>query len=140
MKLAVIGTRTFKDKSRLYFELKEILKLYPDMEIVSGVTPTEAAFMSEGADKFAAEFAKDHNLKYKSFPADWDNIKTKEPLYIMTRRDGSKYNALAGKNRNTKIAEYADHGIVFWDGKSTGTKDTKDKMQALKKYVKWIKY
>jgi hypothetical protein len=37
--------------------------------------------------------------------------------------------------RNTLIAEHSNIIIAFWDGQSTGTKDTVDKALALSKKV-----
>ncbi len=41
----------------------------------------------------------------------------------------------APKVRNTKIAENVTIIVAFWDGKSTGRKDTIDKARALEKKV-----
>lgn len=75
------------------------------MEVVEGG--------ARGADKIGREWAKLHNIPYKTFPADWD-----------------KHKRVAGFIRNSEMAEYATHCIALWDGVSRGTKhmiDTAEK-------------
>lgn len=129
MKLAVIGSRFFKNKSRMYFELNEIRKVWKVEEIVSG----------EGgeADRMAKEYAIESKIKYTAFPADWSDLA--EPCFIKVNANGEKYNALAGFKRNTKISEYSDAVMAFWDGKSPGTKDTIDKFKKAGKKVIIVK-
>lgn len=97
-KVIVAGTRTFKDYDYLKETLDKILsKRLPNVEIVSGT--------AVGADKLGEQYAKEHNLNIKQFPADWNS-----------------YGKSAGPRRNKQMAEYADACVVFWDGKSKGTK------------------
>ena len=74
-----------------------MLKIQTEIEIVSGT--------ANGADKLGEKFAKENGYPIKQFPADWD-----------------KNGKGAGYIRNAQMAEYADALIVFWDGKSKGTK------------------
>jgi hypothetical protein len=133
MKVAIIGSRTFDNKNRLFIEMKlfrQVLTSFkkPDItEIVSGG--------AQGADKLAEEYANEMKLKLKVFKADWTDFA--EPCRIKTGPQG-EYNALAGFNRNTKIIEYCDQVIAFWDGKSPGTKDSLDKSVKLGKKVNII--
>lgn len=93
-----------------------------NLEIISG--------MANGADSLAVEFAHKYGLKLAEFPADWKNLKA-IPCRIMENSHGS-YNALAGHNRNRKMAEYATSDdcfgvlILFWDGKSKGSKNMRN--------------
>lgn len=134
IKLAVIGTRTFTNKKRLYFELDELRKVYKIDEIISGVAADDEK--TKGADSFARDYAKDKAIKYKGFPADWKDMA--EPCLKKIGQYG-EYNALAGPNRNTKIAEYSDCVLAFWDGVSSGTHDCLKKFYVLKKKVKTVK-
>lgn len=67
------------------------------IEIVSGC--------SRGADKAGEHYAQLMHFKLKKFPAMWD-----------------KYGKKAGPLRNERMAKYADAVVVFWDGKSRGTR------------------
>jgi hypothetical protein len=134
IKLAVVGTRTYTDKKRVYFELDELKKIRKITEIVSGIAEDDEK--TRGVDRYARDWAKENKVPYKGFPADWQDMSP--PVLRKTGLYGD-YNALAGPNRNTKIADYADEGIAFWDGVSTGTHDTIKKVQALGKKIKVIK-
>lgn len=134
IKLAVVGTRMFADKKRLYFELDELRKIRKVEMIVSGIAQDDEK--TKGADMFARDYAKEKNIPYKGFPADWKDMAA--PCIKKTGLYGD-YNALAGPNRNTKIADYADEGLAFWDYVSTGTHDTIKKFQVLGKKIKIVK-
>ena len=93
-----------------------------NLEIISG--------MASGANSLAVQFANNYDLKLIEFPADWDNLDT-SPCKIKENSHG-RYNALAGHNRNRAMAEYATSDgnfgvlILFWDGKSKGSKNMKN--------------
>lgn len=99
MKVIVAGGRYFSNYILLKAKLLYYLRNYPldQIEIVSGAAP--------GADTLGERFAKEMGCKIKRFPADWD-----------------RYKKSAGYIRNKQMAEYADLCVVFWDGKSKGTK------------------
>ena len=61
---------------------------------------------ARGADALGEQWAADHGLPVKRFPAQWE-------------RHGRR----AGPLRNGQMAEYATHLVAFWDGKSRGTKN-----------------
>lgn len=65
-------------------------------EIVSGG--------ARGIDSVAAEYARTHGIKLVEFLPDY-----------------AKYGRGAPLKRNHLIVDYADEGIAFWDGVSTGT-------------------
>lgn len=99
MKLAIVGSRSFKD----YESLKTtILSLYEidDIEfIISGG--------AKGADTLAKRFAKEHQIP----------ISIHKPLW-------EEYGNSAGIVRNCRIVRECDEVIAFWDGESKGTKFT----------------
>ncbi len=100
-KLVVAGCRDFHDYSVASSEIhKHLQKLDADYSviIVSGC--------AEGADKLGERYASEHNLTVERFPAEWD-----------------KYGKYAGPRRNAQMAQVADAVLVFWDGKSKGTKN-----------------
>ncbi len=96
------------------------------IDVVSG--------MAEGPDKHGLEFAERAKLKLHKFPADWDNIKA-EGAVVKTRRDGKKYNVLAGHWRNEEMAVFADVALIVWDGRSTGSLDMLHRMLAKEKPI-----
>ena len=82
-------------------------------EIVSGG--------AKGIDSAAAEYAKNNGMKLTEFLPEY-----------------SRYGRGAPLKRNDLIAEYADEALVFWDGKSKGTKYTADAFEKMGKKVKII--
>jgi len=86
MKLAVVGSKSFKD----YEKLKEVLDEYEDVEeIVSGG--------AVGADSLAEQYAIEHHIPIKIFYPNW-----------------SKYGKAAGPIRNKLIIQRADKVVAFW--------------------------
>lgn len=112
-KWIVAGSRTFQNYPLLCKELDKIRDQIG--EIVCGE--------ARGADMLGNTYAYDNDIKVKGFPTDWEH-------------DGKA----AGFIRNEKMAKYADKAIVFWDGKSVGSKDMIDKMEKLGKEVRVIYY
>ena len=100
-RLVVAGCRDFHDYAVASSEINKYLQKL-DVEysviIVSGC--------AEGADKLGERYAAEHNLTFERFPAEWD-----------------KYGKYAGPRRNAQMAQAADAVLVFWDGKSKGTKN-----------------
>ena len=85
-RVIVAGSRYFNDKDKLYSILDDVVKeLGSDIEIVSGCC--------RGADKLGEQYAEEHNIPVKRFPADW-----------------AKYGLRAGYVRNAEMAEYASNG------------------------------
>lgn len=79
-----------------YFDLSQFL---PEQttEIVSGG--------AAGVDTIAKNYAVTHNIKYTEFLPEYQKYGRNAPLL-----------------RNVSIIEYADEVLVFWDGKSKGSK------------------
>lgn len=98
MKLIIAGTRSFSDYELLKQKCDFFLKNTPHpIEIVSGGAP--------GADYLGEQYAIHNQYPVTRFPADWKT-----------------HGRAAGAIRNAAMAKYATHCIVFWDGKSPGTK------------------
>lgn len=102
LRIIVAGTRDFDDYhflrgylNAMRFKYEE--KLGHTLVIISGG--------AKGADKLGERWAKEHDISFSVFPADW-----------------SKHGKAAGPIRNTKMAEVSDALVAFWDGKSRGTK------------------
>lgn len=101
--LLVAGSRTFWDYKLLCDKLDFFLKNKKEVTIVSGHCP-------HGADALAEKYAYERGIPLKLFPANWN-----------------KYGKRAGFVRNEEmhkfISNQKDRGVVlFWDGKSLGTK------------------
>lgn len=130
-RIIVAGSRGFNDYEFLEAKLLHTFKnISPrDIEIVCG--------MADGADSLGKQFADEYLIEVKEFPADWSNMD--EPCVIKTRYNGEQYNALAGHKRNTQMAEYGTHLVLFWDGKSSGSanmlKEATNKGLIIKQYI-----
>jgi len=96
-KLIIAGGRDFTDYELLKKYCNHLLQNKIDIEIVCG--------MARGADLLGKQYGEEKGYKIKEFPADWN-----------------QYGKSAGYIRNEQMAEYADACIVFWDGKSKGSK------------------
>ncbi len=91
-RIIVAGCRSFDDYELLSKTLDSFLQIYDyDMEIVSGTC--------RGADLLGEQYAREHNLCCKRFPAQWD-----------------RFGKAAGPIRNKQMAEYATGLVAFWDG------------------------
>jgi len=110
-KVAVVGSRTFKDFKLLEKEITNIIKINDISEIVSGG--------AKGADRVGRSFATIHKLSLKEFIPNW--------------KVNGVYNSRAGFERNNLIIERADIVFAFWNGESRGTKNSIDLAKKLGK-------
>ena len=60
---------------------------------------------ASGADLLGEQFAREYQLRCRFFLAQWE-----------------KFGRAAGPMRNRQMAEVADGAVVFWDGRSRGTR------------------
>lgn len=93
----IAGSRDFTAQGTLFTTCKSTLRNQPHWEIVSGTC--------KGPDRMGEEFAKIRGYDIMRMPAAWN-----------------KWGKPAGPLRNHAMAWYATHAIIFWDGKSKGTK------------------
>jgi hypothetical protein len=100
-RLVVAGTRYYNNyafvASKLDAYLADKRDKY-DITIICGD--------AQGADAMGFAYASNNDLKVEHFPAEW-----------------GRFGSAAGPIRNKKMAQEADAVIVFWDGKSPGTRD-----------------
>ena len=108
MKLAVIGSRNITKTIDLDKYITQEVT-----EIVSGG--------AKGIDTFAKLYAIENNIKYTEFVPNYAMYKKGAPI-----------------KRNKEIAEYADCALIFWDGKSKGTKNTISCFNELNKKISVI--
>lgn len=110
LRVIIAGSRNFDDFPKLMNSCNDILSSITDknknldkIRIISGA--------ARGADQLGEQYAKIVGYEVSRFPADWDGL-----------------GKMAGYVRNAEMAKYAiadeNYGvlIVFWDGKSKGTK------------------
>lgn len=109
--VAVIGSRTFNDREKLY----QVLDLFDIDCIISGG--------ARGADTLAEQYANETNIKTKIYPADWANK-----------------GKAAGFIRNKDIIVDADLVICFWDGTSKGTRHSIKLAHQMKKNLLIIRF
>ena len=109
MKLAIIGSRNFKDWDLL------VTTLAPYLDAVDLVVSGGAS----GADFLGAKWATINNIETLIFPANWE-----------------KFGKKAGFIRNVDIIKSCDFCIAFWDGTSRGTAHS---ISLCNKYNKAIK-
>lgn len=115
MKVIIAGGREFYNYDLLELKCDKILSNVKDVEIVCG--------MAKGADQLGNIYASLKGFKVKKFPADWKNLGLK-----------------AGPIRNLEMANYADALIIFWDQKSSGSKDMIKQAKNKGLIIRVIKY
>lgn len=134
-KVVIAGSRTFTD----YLVLVQVINQLLEEEWVS--EPFHLIWgTASGVDSLAYELlVEDNNYTHTAFPADWDDISVPGAV-IKYHRDGEPYNAVAGHQRNTTMAQVADKGIIIWDGVSRGTRDMMKKLDKANKPYRVFNY
>ncbi len=94
-KIAVGGSRSI-DSYQLVSNVLDCLLLPGDI-VLSGNAP--------GADRLGERYAKEHGLEFKIIPSEWD-----------------KHGLKATMMRNEVLLKAADCIIIFWDGRSEGSR------------------
>jgi hypothetical protein len=111
-RILIVGSREFNDYPLVLETVLDYLnskdKHTSEVEIVSGG--------ARGADAMGKRVAKALGIRYREFPAAWD-----------------EFGKAAGYIRNAEMADYLDEqnystAFVFWDGESKGTQGMLDKL------------
>lgn len=110
IRIGIIGSRSIREKYKIYALLNKIFRRYPEAELVSGG--------AEGPDSFAYDYCIDYGHDIIVCGAGW-------------KVHGKK----AGFIRNMRIAKRADIIIAFWDEISGGTKHCMDYAKKMGKKV-----
>jgi hypothetical protein len=123
MRLIIAGSRSITDYVLVCKAIGQTLSALGitslvDIEVVSGG--------AVGVDSLGERWADENCVEKRIFFPAWDDLVT-QPVKIKTNKFGKKYNALAGFNRNEKMANYANVLLAVWDGKSSGTEDMIDR-------------
>lgn len=100
IRIAIIGSREYPNLREVSDYLDDLKNRFPGFEIITGG--------ARGVDKTAIEYAKRNNVAYEII----------RPLYP----DKKIYYLF----RNIEIITKSQQIVVFWDGKSKGTKFTMD--------------
>lgn len=107
MKLAIVGSREFKDWPLAQSWIDAVFTVFPITSLVSGG--------ASGADSFAEMYAKIDLIPIEVIKPEWEK------------------GIHAGFERNSLIVEKADIVLAFWNGGSKGTIDTINKTVKAKK-------
>lgn len=128
MRIAIIGSRTFNNYTKLCQEMRDILLELQvnigDIEIISGG--------AKGADSLGAKYAKDNNIKLTEYKPEWKDLS--HPDARIKENAYGKYDANAGHRRNTKIINDSDVVVAFHNG-SPGTADSLRKAKKCGKII-----
>ena len=102
--IMIVGSRSFSDYSVVKEKVDDYIK---NNNIVEPITVISGG--ARGVDTLAEKYAGEKKYKFKCFPANW-----------------GQFGSAAGPIRNKKmvryIKKYGGVCLVFWDGKSTGSK------------------
>ena len=116
MKLIVAGSRTV-DKYLAYFHYHKFLLR---SDVIGRVTELVTGCCPYGPDQvpFLVSEVWPYLIPVIEFPANW-----------------KEYGRGAGVKRNREMAEYGDHLLLIWDGKSRGSTNMGKEMKLLNKPV-----
>ena len=117
--LAVVGSRAFTNYRLLCDTLDALRLTQPVRLIVSGG--------ARGADQLAEQYARENELPLKVLRPQW-------------RDANGKLDRGAGLKRNADIVAAADTVVAFWDGISTGTRDSIRKSEASGKDLRIVRF
>lgn len=107
IKLIIAGSRSVQNPE----VMQEVAyRYFPDLHVVSLYYEIVNGCASRGVDLLARQWASEHNVQLRRFPADWD-----------------EHDKAAGPIRNQEMVDYADELVAIWDGESTGTRDVFEK-------------
>lgn len=131
-RVIIAGGRDFNDYFLLERKCDAILKNLSNVTVLCG--------LAEGADSHGFYYAKKRGIPVDEYPAPWNETEGKPANQVGTRKDGTKYWKGAGPHRNEQMAANATHLILFWDGKSSGSKDMKRRAEAHNLKIRIISY
>jgi len=108
-RIIIAGSRTFTH--------------WPQLETACSQWVPEGAIIlcggARGADALGAKYARTYGHTIEHYPADWKT-----------------HGKMAGPLRNEEMAKVADLALVFWDGRSRGTRSL---LQACKRHQVRVK-
>jgi hypothetical protein len=130
MRVIIAGGRDFTDYELLKREVDFILSKQKEIEILSGrcnrgvhTFTTETGIKVYGADGLGERYAQEKGYEVIPFPANW-----------------AEYGPAGGPIRNKQMAQSAQGLIIFWDGKSRGSRNMIDEAKAEGLRIHIVKY
>lgn len=116
MKTIICGPRDYFD----FDVLKKAIAAsgFKITEVVSGG--------ANGVDRMGERWATENSINYVIFEAEWDNLEAEGCIIKVNPKSKKKYNSMAGFQRNSKMAQYAEAVIAIITG-SHGTADMVNK-------------
>lgn len=114
MKVVIAGTRTFDDLKLLSKICDKLLKNAKNVTVLCGE--------ARGADSLGKVYAYSRGYKVDFYPANWNDTHGKPKHELAVGKNGKEYWKKAGLKRNIRMAKDADAVIIFWDGKSNGSR------------------
>jgi hypothetical protein len=117
----VTGGRDFNDRDTLFREMDRLHAQRPITLVVHGD--------AKGADRLADQWAKSRRVPVKPYPAAWDDLSA-PGARVLTRGDGTRYNANAGTDRNDLMLERERPDVVVAFPGGGGTADMVRKAKA----------
>ena len=104
MKIAIIGSRTYTNKTQIKNFMFRLKMEHPNVEVVSGGA-------KDGADKYAKKFALEFKIPYSEFPPQHQphNMHCVMEAYNY----GKPYNVGYYHKRNKDLVKYSDKVVAF---------------------------
>lgn len=114
MKVVIAGSRTL-DHTEPYY-MRQLELLVERFENDYGTISLVVSGLARGPDKLGELWAIENGIGVARFPAKWN-----------------LHGKAAGPIRNQEMGDFADAGIIMWDGKSTGAKHMSEVLRKQKK-------
>ncbi len=115
MKVIIAGSRSFRDRKLLASVMDEYVNGVNNVIVLSGG--------ALGADRLGEDWAYSRRLTYQIYHPDWE-----------------AHGKAAGPLRNREMARDATDCVVFWDGKSLGTKSMIEIARQKKLKLKMVRF
>jgi len=112
MKIAVVGSRNFKDEDFVDLIIENLCEKKGDMKCPLTIISGGARGVDTWAEKIADGW-KGLGVIKNIIKAKWDDLSHPDAI-IKTNKSGKKYDARAGIRRNQLIVNEADKVIAFW--------------------------
>jgi len=79
-----------------------------------------------GVDALLYNWVQEHGYHWAEFYPNWNDVEVEGA--VVKYRDGKPYNCIAGFWRDEEMAEVCTHGVTFYDGVQSSTRDMIDRV------------